>query len=91
MTRRIISALLAGMLLSASCSSRWPEAAEEAFTRDCLEREAARGTSPLTARAYCECALDKTSKRYATPADAQGNTDSIGMAQDLEICRRSTR
>ena len=74
-----------------SCGSSWSDEDQQAFTTTCLESEAARGTSEFTARAYCECALDKTSNRYTTVAEAAANVDGAGMAKDLEICRRSTR
>lgn len=79
------------LLALASCGGSWTHEQEQAFAQSCMEAETTRGTSELTARAFCECALDKTSKRYATAAEATENRDSVAMARELEICRRSTR
>lgn len=78
-------------LALASCDSGWPSERERLFSERCLLEESARGTSPLTARAFCECALDKTASRYATSEELIENKDSVALALDLEICRRSTR
>ena len=82
----LLLALFAGITLS-SCESwkeGWTEEYKTEFKKGCLENYGRDMPNP---EAYCDCALEKTQKRYPTIAAFMEQKDAEAYQADLKECR----
>ena len=86
--KKILSVLflLAGIGLT-SCESwkeGWTEEYRTEFTKTCLDGDGRTAADP---KAYCDCALEKTEKRYSTIAAFMEQKDTEAYQEDLKGCK----
>ncbi len=87
MKKAILFLSLSAGIALASCESwkeGWTEEYRTEFKKSCLEGDGRAAADPA---AYCDCALEKTEKRYATIAAFMEQKDTEAYQAELKGCK----
>lgn len=85
MKKVLLFVLLCSLLTS--CKDMWDEQDKEAYKQALMESAMRWTTSDTVAKAYCNCVLEKTLKKYPFENDALEHLDELAKDTDLIKCR----
>lgn len=71
----------------AACKGSWDNEDKEAFYGDCLEQANTWAGSDAKAKAYCDCVMEKTMKKFPSETDALEHIDSVINDPDIYSCK----
>jgi len=78
--------LLPFTFVFAACEPGWDSEYKDMFHKACVD-EATWASSDAQRKAYCDCVLEKTMKKYPEVADALEHMNDIAADSNIQQCR----